>query len=1102
MSAIKKTLNPAQKKAVESLTQDTFISAGAGTGKTTVLVNRFIEIIKKDIPLSRILAVTFTEKAAMEMRERLYAAIQTLSETESKYLNLLYQFDTAQITTIHGFCSQLLKENAIEAGLDPKFRILEETESELLKEEVIDTLFNEKISTEDSELKEKWLTFFETFDPQKIKAALFKIYGQLQSLGKNSKLIEKAPVLPLEKIKNQLIEIAADYKTTAQTDEQTKATKERLDAIDEAINTHLEDLEKIKMPRIAGSETLKEIYKDFCSTLKKLKQIAYETKQLPARELFYELLHDFEQKFYFEKRGQGLLDFDDLQVKTLELLSSKKIKTNLFDYIMIDETQDTSAIQFEIFNKLKNKNNLFFVGDHKQSIYGFRYAEPEQFLKLSQKSDFARIDLQENYRSHKPVIDFVNEVFTLFWEKSHGYEPLGHGLTQTNESNAPQIAIFTEKEVSKISTLRKKEALWVGQQILERLNLGIPEKEMVILFRTLNHAPIFENVLKNLNIRYQLIKGKGFFDQLEIRDLLSVLKLLQNPTLELELLSVLRSPFFGISDENLYTLKKRASKDHLLESAYQMFPGFKKVFEPLYHAQNEMTLSGLLNQFIQNTNYEAVSLGKFQGMRRLSNIRKLLEAVTVFEENHGRNLTALAGYLDHLQKKDLRENTPDVPDTDEETEIDQGSVKLMTVHAAKGLEFNTVFYCAIDSNPRGIESQVFIYDGKKTMTIQGGYFEEEIKERQAEKELAEAKRIFYVASTRAKEKLFLTGGYKLRKSKNKDEENEGKNVLSWLMDLYPEVKNAIEAGEPGHFNLKHFSLTLPEPGSLAGLSRQKQINLNEKLQLTSVSEEIKLWSAPIKQLASQTLSATEYTLLPYCARAFQLKVGFNAESFPTPIEDDFELTEEALQSSDEYLGRRVHEFIKNISSSDSVLKIKQRIEREVEMMSAHGGPASGSQKLFKKCLEVFLSSVYAVWISHQNNNRNTLWREKKFMVSLDRHLLQGIIDYAYLNNDNQWIVVDFKTSVIHSPAHRQWLRAHYFGQLQAYSYALEKLTPYPVKEAKLVFLSDHHCEEVFSREELLLESLTGQSLEKGFVEKPEKNLKHCEFCYLKGVCKP
>jgi ATP-dependent exoDNAse (exonuclease V) beta subunit len=260
-----------------------------------------------------------------------------------------------------------------------------------------------------------------------------------------------------------------------------------------------------------------------------------------------------------------------------------------------------------------------------------------------------------------------------------------------------------------------------------------------------------------------------------------------------------------------------------------------------------------------------------------------------------------------------------------------------------------------------------------------------------------------------------------------------------------------------------------------------------------MSEEIKLWSTPIRQLASQTLSATEYTLLPYCARAFQLKVRFGAESFPIPMEDDFELTEEALQSSDEYLGRRVHEFIKNISSSDSVLKIKQKMAEE-----ALSFKSEFEQKLFKKCLEVFLSSVYAVWISH----KNTLWREKKFMVSLDRHLLQGIIDYAYLNNDNQWIVVDFKTSVIHSPAHRQWLRAHYFGQLQAYSYALEKLTPYPVKEAKLVFLSDHHCEEVFSREELLLESLTGQSLEKGFVEKPKKNLKHCEFCYLKGVCKP
>jgi len=1098
----KKTLNPAQKKAVESLTQDTFISAGAGTGKTTVLVNRFVEIIKKGTALSKILAVTFTEKAAMEMRERLYLAIQTLSQTEPKYLNYLYQFDAAQITTIHGFCSQLLKENAIEAGIDPKFRVLEDIESDFLKEEIIQKIFNEKILTEDLAQKEKWLSFFETFDPQKIKTALFKIYSQLQSLGKTSKQVETPAELPIQKIKNVLQSIAADYQKAAAAFQNNDAVKKRISAIEEVLAADLNDLDKIELPGrgIAGNAELKEIYAPFVDAFEDLKRMAFEIKHLPARELFYELLIDFEKIFYSEKRSQGLLDFDDLQVKTLELLNSQKIKTTLFDYLMIDETQDTNAIQFQIFNKLKNKNNLFFVGDHKQSIYGFRYAEPEQFLTLGQKTDFVKIDLQENYRSHKPVIDFVNEVFTLFWEKSHGYEPLQQGLVQSTESHAPEIALLTEKEKTKISALRKKEAWWVGQKILERLAAGIPEKEIVILLRSLTHAALFENILKNLNIRYQLIKGKGFFDQLEIRDLLSVLKLLQNPTAELELLAILRSPFFGVSDEKLYELKKNSFHAHLLEVAYQMFPAFKKVFEPLYHAQNEMTLAGLLNQFIQSTAYEAVSFGKFQGLRRLSNIRKLLEAVAVFEQNHGRNLTALAKYLDHLQKKDMRENTPDVPESDEEDpEIDNGSVKIMTIHAAKGLEFNTVFYSAIDSNPsgKGTGGQAFIYDGDQTMTIKGGYFETLIKEHLLEKELAEAKRIFYVASTRAKEKLFLTGGYKPRKSKPLDDEAEGKNVLSWLMELYPEVRNAVEAGEPGHFHLKHFSLTLPEAGSLGGLSRQKQINLSEKLQLTTVSEEIKLWSKPVLSLASQTLSATEYTLLSYCARAFQLKVRYGAESFASPMEDDFEANEEILQSSDEYLGRRVHEFIKNISSTDPVLKIKQKMAEEVLTFKSES-----DQKLFKKCLEVFLSSVYAVWISHQNNNRNTLWREKKFMVSLDRHLLQGIIDYAYLDNDNQWIVIDFKTSVIHSPAHRQWLRAHYFGQLQAYSYALEKLTPYPVKEAKLVFLSDHHSEEDFSREQLQLETLTGQSLEKGFVDKPEKNLKHCEFCYLKGVCKP
>jgi ATP-dependent exoDNAse (exonuclease V) beta subunit len=193
--------------------------------------------------------------------------------------------------------------------------------------------------------------------------------------------------LPIEKLKDQLETIAGEYQKAAAAFQNNDGVKKRLSAMAEVLSADLDDLEKIDLPGrgVAGSVELKEIYAPFVDAFEHLIKMAYEIKHLPARELFYELLSNFEKTFYFEKRSQGLLDFDDLQVKTLELLTSQKIKTNLFDYLMIDETQDTSAIQFQIFNKLKNKNNLFLSAIINNQFTVFAMLNPSSFWRLVKK---------------------------------------------------------------------------------------------------------------------------------------------------------------------------------------------------------------------------------------------------------------------------------------------------------------------------------------------------------------------------------------------------------------------------------------------------------------------------------------------------------------------------------------------------------------------------------------------------------------------------------------------------------------------------------------------------------------------------------------------
>ncbi len=819
-----------QQRAIDMRQGSLLVSAGAGTGKTSVLVERFVRAVLDDgVAVDAILAITFTEKAAAQLTSRVRARLMALgARTEAR------RAEAAWISTIHGFCSRVLRTHALAAGIDPEFRVLDALESERLGIDAFDRALAEFVGAgEDPER----LRLLGSYTPDRLADMVRTAYAHGRSRGDaRPELPEAVPPRPAGEldalgaaVQAALVEIAAADGVAVSG---ARSKLERCAAL----------VDRLGDGDVADAPELKELY--FKGTAKALKGTACEEFRtahdaylaLCVRHREYAdhvLLRDLigrHGRFYDSlKRARSGLDFDDLELLARDLLRGdaglRSAYSERFAHVMVDEFQDTNPLQNEILDLL-DRDNLFRVGDERQSIYRFRHADVKVFRRhRDQAADRRREQpITVNFRSRGEVLDAVDLIFGGVW--GDGFEPLREAPDA--RSVAPRVApcvelLVTDREKKRwdarfeaaleegeapfgasmrgITPWRAAEARLLARRIDELTTDG-PYRpgDVVLLLRATTHIGVYERALEERGIPTYVLGGRGYWSQQQVADLRAYLAALANPLDELALHSVLASPLGGVSLDALVMVAAAARSAgwdvwRMVEAVARVLAGgaapeavpapeavlalagelpaadgralreFARRFAAERAAAPRVSLETLIDRAVTGSGYDRAILAMPAGERRMANVRKLMRMAREFEADEGRDLR---GFIDFVAERDLIAEREGQAPLEAEA---LNAVRLMTVHRAKGLEFPVVCVADLGKAGREDDSALRISDdgrvGIRLASIGGGAIDSSqlagIREQEKLEDEEEEKRIFYVAATRAQEHLVLSGATDLEK---------------------------------------------------------------------------------------------------------------------------------------------------------------------------------------------------------------------------------------------------------------------------------------------------------------------------------------------------
>lgn len=752
------SLNGSQQAAVERLGQDVCVVAGPGSGKTRVLIERFRWLVEKQgIPPRRILAITFTEKAATEIKKRLVGAFAGSPAVRR-------DIERAYVSTIHGFCMRLLKENAVAARVDPEFELLDEADSKYLQRVAVDGALDELFARQPKELSGlmRGLQVSSTYGMRQedIGEAILRLYEAARTAGTPIDVITGPEEVGNVEAYPELLDACRRIlkepffaKTVNQREEHA--------VLAEWAARFLELPPSLKMlgEFRARLNVLVEPQK---SIVRKVRELIPEVKaQLTQQqhEAYYPVLlgafQEFHRRYGGMKRERAALDFSDLEEGAIRLLVDdegvRKRIVESFDQVLMDELQDTNRVQWALMELIRRPGRFFAVGDINQSIYGFRYADPEVFreYRVSLSAEGNQVDeLRENYRSRVEILELANRVFA----GTPGVEP--HRLEAGAKFEASEGAVIEAlwaygtggEDAAEI------EAAWVAKRIREMAE-RVPLEEIAVLTRSVAALEPIQGALDGVGVPWIVSGGRSFYEAREVRDLTAYLAVLANPRDEVQLATVLRSPLVGVRDQTLWEMKQRGKLFEVLEGEC---PEELEEFWTRVKQQREgldgVSPDRLLARVVDETSYE-------EGLeeRARANIEKLYAQL---RERYLRAPAPLAEIVEGLAWRRKAETEAEAPPGDASR-----AVRLMTVHAAKGLEYRAVFLPAMQ---RGVDTRtpaLFLtpeeklgvawrdaYTGKASPDPVYRKYETEIKA----KEEGEEQRLLYVAMTRAKEYLWLS----------------------------------------------------------------------------------------------------------------------------------------------------------------------------------------------------------------------------------------------------------------------------------------------------------------------------------------------------------
>ncbi len=807
-----------QAEAISRRRGDLLLDAGAGSGKTSVLVERFVRAVLEDgVEVGAILAITFTEKAAGELRERIGARLRELGARDRAR-----EAESAYVSTIHGFCARVLRTHALAAGLDPAFAVLDQAAAEELAERAFAGALEDLAASAPGGVE-----LIAAYGPAALHEAILATHGRLRSRGEAAPRLPAlgpAPALavPAAALRDAAAGLAAELGAIVAPGVRVGQALERLaevGAVLAAAEPWPGELDRIALPGGNGAALATPACVAYAEALSAVRRACEHRRALAVHALLDRLLRDFATRYAVLKRERSGLDFEDLELLACRLLERPELGERYrtrFAHVMVDELQDTNRVQLALIELLA-AGNLFTVGDAQQSIYGFRHAEVELFERRGRELEArgARATLRTNFRSHPQILTALNGAFaTAVGER---FRPLRAGRGDADPGEPLVELLIADKGADWLADglaapWRLAEARALARRVAELRAHGVAPGEVVVLTRATTDLRAYERALEALGIPTYMIGGRGYWSHPQVIDVVAYLRTLANPRDEEALLTVLASPLHGLDLDGVLLLAAAARAAGTDLWSLLRDPGERlgelgaAEREPLgafvawlVGERAQVTRLGvpeLIERALDQTGYDLAVLARPGGERALANVRKLTRLGGEHELAGGPDLP---GFLALAARRaaggpgggESRESEAPV----ESEGLD--AVRLMTIHRAKGLEFPVVCVADLGRSPIRFPELIRVgADGRFGLRLSepgSGRAEPALDyaalgEAQLRAEREEERRLFYVAMTRARERLILSGAAGL------DKLAAGPTPIAWIAPaLIPEL--ATRTGE-------------------------------------------------------------------------------------------------------------------------------------------------------------------------------------------------------------------------------------------------------------------------------------------------------------------
>lgn len=1181
-----------QQRVIDLRDRNILVSAAAGSGKTAVLVERIITILTsgaRPIDVDRLLIVTFTEAAASEMKERIRGAIEKklMEQPDDEHLKQQATLiHNAYITTIHSFCLSVVRDHFPVIGIDPGFRIGEEGELKLLRQDVLREMLESSYQEGGGRFLDFTLAYGGGRSDKKIEDLILRIYDYSRSYPDAeawiTQCVKAYQVETLEELEDsEMARLAMDntayylkeagelldaglsicreadgpaaYETTLLKDRQivegllTVHTFGKMAEIVKNVSWARLAVNKDKTVSEEKVAQVKAIRDEVKGIVKDLAgQYFYQNVEgmiediqacRPAMEELARLVREFSERYEEKKRTRNMIDFSDMEQYALKILTEEmengpapsavaREYQEQFEEIMIDEYQDSNLIQEAILTSISTvssgRYNIFMVGDVKQSIYRFRLSRPELFMEkfrtyaLTEGETKQRIDLHKNFRSRKEVLDSVNYIFRQIMTQKLGkiayddqaalyvgadYKP-GKDLEtevlviDSDLEEGEESGRITERELEARAIAGRIRRLRASHQVIDKKTgefRPVRYSDIVILIRSVKgFADVFTEVLNREGIPAYAGTREGYFATQEIGVLLDYLQVLDNRQQDIPLAAVLRSSFGMLTEEELAAISSEYKETRFCKAAarYRTEGKVREIRDKLERCLGQMDefrrivpytpMHELLWRILKETGYGDYVSALPGGEQRRANLNMLVEKARAYEATSYKGLFHFVRYIEQLKKYDVDYGEASIEDEQSDT------VRVMTIHKSKGLEFPVVFAAGMGKriNMQDARSSVALHArlgvGLDAVDIEKRTKSPTIIKKVMQKEealdgLGEELRVLYVAFTRAKEKLIITGtlsnsekkfkGYELIKERKEETLSFGRlskavTYWDWILPALVRTRDDVPIVKK-ILSFEDIVKDSVEEETAGRLEKAALMNWDtESVYDPEIHEALK------KQFSY---------CYPYCGSRHQ-KLKFTVSELKKRVY----LTETFGEGSEEY-GELSYE------EPDVVPLIPKFLQEEEELAGAGRGTAyhrlmelldfSGEydEEGLKRILKDFVdtgkmrqdmadcirpSDILQFLTSRSGQRmkdaavRNALWKEQPFVLGVDAReiypeeqegeqiLVQGIID-VYFETDGELVVLDYKTDKVRRS---EELVERYHAQLDYYAKALEQITRKKVRE--------------------------------------------------------